>query len=135
MPNLNQVFLIGNLTREPEVRYLPKGTAVAEISLAINRSFKGADGAKKEETSFVDCVLWERLAELAGEYLKKGSSVFIQGRLETSTWDDKTTGQKRSKLRVRGESMQFLGGKPDGQARQGRPQAQEAPDDSQGIPF
>ena len=98
MPNLNRVLLIGNLTRDPEVRYTPKGTAVAEMSLAINRYTQTEGGEKKEEVTFVDVTLWARLAEISGEYLKKGKPVFIEGRLQLDTWDDKQTGQKRSRL-------------------------------------
>ena len=104
MANLNRVLLIGNLTRDPEVRYTPKGTAVAEIGLAVNRIYSGEDGEKKEETTFVDVTLWARQAEIAGQYLKKGRPVFIEGRLQLDTWDDKQTGQKRSRLRVVSES-------------------------------
>src|SRR5271166_4210436 len=93
MANLNRVLLIGNLTRDPEVRYTPKGTAVAEIGLAVNRIYSGEDGEKKEETTFVDVTLWARQAEVAGQYLKKGRPVFIEGRLQLDTWDDKQTGQ------------------------------------------
>jgi single-strand DNA-binding protein len=106
------VFLIGNLTRDPEVRYTPKGTAMAEFALATNRVFTGEDGEKKEETTFVEITLWARLAEIAQEYLKKGSQAFIEGRLQLDTWDDKQTGQKRSKLRVIGESLQLLSSRP-----------------------
>ena len=109
MANLNKVMLIGNLTRDPEIKYTPKGSAVADIGLAINRNYTLDSGEKREETIFVDVVLWGRLAELAGQYLKKGRSVFIEGRLQLDTWDDKQTGQKRSKMRVVGETMQFLG--------------------------
>ncbi len=113
MANFNKVILLGNLTRDPEVRYTPKGTAVAEVGLAINRFIPASDGGeKREETTFVDVTLWSRLAEIAGEYLKKGRPVLIEGRLQLDTWDDKTSGQKRSKLRVVGETMQLLGGKP-----------------------
>src|ERR1700681_3809490 len=114
MANLNRVLLIGNLTRDPEVRYTPKGTAVVEIGLAINRIYSGEDGEKKEETTFVDVTLWARQAEVAGQYLKKGRPVFIEGRLQLDTWDDKQSGQKRSKLRVIGENMQMLGSRGAG---------------------
>ena len=115
MANFNKVILLGNLTRDPEVRYTPKGTAVAEIGLAINRFIPASDGGeKREETTFVDVTLWGRTAEIAGEYLKKGRPVLIEGRLQLDTWDDKTSGQNRSKLKVVGESMQLLGGKPGG---------------------
>ncbi len=113
MANFNKVILVGNLTRDPEVRYTPKGTAVAEVGLAINRFIPASDGGdKREETTFVDVTLWGRTAEIAGEYLKKGRPVLIEGRLQLDTWDDKTSGQKRSKLKVVGESLQLLGGRP-----------------------
>jgi single-strand DNA-binding protein len=113
MANLNRVLLIGNLTRDPEVRYTPKGTAVADIGLAVNRIYSADDGEKKEETTFVDVTLWARQAEIAGQYLKKGRPVFIEGRLQLDTWDDKQTGQKRSRLRVVGENMQLLGSRSE----------------------
>jgi single-strand DNA-binding protein len=116
MANLNRVLLIGNLTRDPEVRYTPKGTPVAEMSLAINRHTQTEGGEKKEEVTFVDVTLWARLAEISGEYLKKGKPVFIEGRLQLDTWDDKQTGQKRSRLRVIAESMQLLGTRENGNA-------------------
>jgi len=108
MANLNRVLLIGNLTRDPDVRYTPKGTAVADLSMAINRFLKSDDGDQKEEVTYVDVTLWARLAEISGQFLKKGKPVFIEGRLHLDTWDDKQTGQKRSRLRVIGESMQLL---------------------------
>src|ERR1041385_6891075 len=114
MANFNKVILMGNLTRDPEIRYTPKGTAVAEIGLAINRFFAGENGEKREETTFVDVTLWGRTAEIAGEYLKKGRPVFIEGRRQLDTWDDKQSGQKRSKLKVVGEGLQLLGGRPGG---------------------
>jgi single-strand DNA-binding protein len=113
MANLNRVLLIGNLTRDPELRYTPKGTAVTEIGLAVNRVYSGEDGEKKEETTFVDVTLWARQAEIAGQYLKKGRPVFIEGRLQLDTWDDKQTGQKRSRLRVVAENLQLLGSRQD----------------------
>ena len=114
MANFNKVILVGNLTRDPEVRYTPKGSAVADIALAVNRNYTLETGEKREEVTFVDVTLWGRTAEIAGEYLKKGRPVLIEGRLQMDTWDDKQTGQKRSKLKVVGESMQLLGGRPGG---------------------
>ena len=114
MANLNKIFLIGNLTKDPELRYTPKGTAIAEISLAINRVTKDESGERREEVTFVNVLLWTRQAEIASQYLKKGSPVFIEGRLQLDTWDDKQTGQKRSRLRVVGEHLQLLGSKPEG---------------------
>lgn len=108
MANLNKVMLIGNLTRDPELRHTPKGTAVSEISMAINRVWNNDQGQKQEETTFVEVTLWGRQAELAQQYLVKGRPVYIEGRLQLDSWDDKETGKKRSKLRVIGENMQFL---------------------------
>jgi single-strand DNA-binding protein len=118
MPYLNRVLLIGNCTRDPEVRYTPKGTAVAEIGMAINRSIPSHDGERRDEVTYVDVVLWGRLAGVAEQYLQKGKPVFIEGRLQLDSWDDKQTGQKRSKLRVVAESMQLLGSRPSGENRQ-----------------
>jgi len=114
MASFNKVILLGNLTRDPEVRYTPKGSAVCDLGIAVNRVYTTDSGEKREEVTFVEVVLWARLAEIAGEYLKKGRPVFIEGRLQMDTWDDKQTGQKRSRLRVVGESMQLLGGRPGG---------------------
>ncbi|MDQ3625901.1 MAG: single-stranded DNA-binding protein, partial [Verrucomicrobiota bacterium] len=102
------------LTRDPEVRYTPKGSAVCDLGLAVNRQYSLEGGEKREEVTFVDVVLWARLAEIAGEYLKKGRPVLIEGRLQLDSWDDKQSGQKRSKLRVIGETMQLLGSRPSG---------------------
>ena len=111
MANLNKVMLIGNLTRDPELRYTPKGSAVAEFGLAINRVWYNEQKQKQEETTFVDITLWARQAEIAQQYLTKGSPVYIEGRLSLDTWDDKATGQKRSKIKVVGETLQLLGSK------------------------
>jgi len=116
MANLNKVMLIGNLTRDPELRYTPKGTAVADIAIAINRIWNNEAGQRQEETTFVDVTLWGRQAELAQQYLSKGRGIYVEGRLQMDTWDDKTTGQKRSKLKVIGENLQFL---PDGRGAAG----------------
>jgi single-strand DNA-binding protein len=132
MANLNRVLLIGNLTRDPEVRYTPKGTAVADIGLAVNRVFTGEDGEKREEVTFVDVVLWSRLAEIAEQYLKKGRPVFIEGRLQLDSWDDKQTGQKRSRLRVVGENLQMLGGRGEGEP--GGPSGSPPPARRSGAP-
>jgi len=114
MASFNKVILLGNLTRDPEVRYTPKGSAVCDLGIAVNRVYATEGGERREEVTFVDVVLWARLAEIAGEYLRKGRPVFIEGRLQMDSWDDKQTGQKRTKLRVVGESMQLLGGRPGG---------------------
>jgi single-strand DNA-binding protein len=114
MASFNKVILLGNLTRDPEVRYTPKGTAVTELGMAVNRVYTAENGEKREETTFVDVTLWGRTAEIAGEYLKKGRPVFIEGRLQLDTWDDKQSGQKRSKLKVVGEGLQLIGSRPAG---------------------
>ena len=116
MASFNKVILLGNLTRDPEVRYTPKGSAVADLGIAVNRVYTTDSGEKREETTFVDVTFWGRTAEVAGEYLKKGRPVFVEGRLQLDTWEDKTSGQKRSKLKVIGETMQLLGGRPGGGA-------------------
>lgn len=113
MANLNKVMLIGNLTRDPEVRYTPKGTAVADIGLAINRYFQNDNGERQEETTFVDVTLWGKQAELAQQYLGKGRPVYIEGRLQLDSWQDKD-GQKRNKLKIVCDNMQFLGSRDGG---------------------
>ena len=109
MASLNKALLIGNLTRDPELRYVPSGSAVASFTVAMNRVYKLQTGEKKEETSFVRCVVWGRLAEVCGEYLKKGSPVFVEGRLQSRSWDG-PDGQKRSTLEVIATNIQFLRG-------------------------
>ena len=120
MASFNKVVLVGNLTRDPEVRYTAGGTAVTEIGLAINRTWKGNDGQKNEEVTFVDVTLWGRTAEIAGEYLSKGRPALIEGRLQLDQWEDRETGQKRQKLKVVGESLQLLGSRSDGAGGSGR---------------
>ena len=110
MASVNKVMLLGNLTRDPEIRYTPKGTAVTDLGMAVNRVRTGDNGERIEEVTYVDVTLWGRQAELAGQYLGKGRPVFIEGRLQLDQWDDKQSGQKRSRLRVVGENMQFLPG-------------------------
>ena len=129
MASFNKVILLGNLTRDPEVRYTPKGSAVCDLGLAVNRQYSLDNGEKREEVTFVDVVLWARLAEIASEYLKKGRPVLIEGRLQLDSWDDKQSGQKRSKLRVIGETMQLLGG------RQGGGEGDEGPSSGGGRSF
>src|SRR5437867_10444218 len=114
MASFNKVILLGNLTREPEVRYTPKGSAVCDLGVAVNRVYTTDSGEKREETTFVDVTLWGRTAEVAGEYLKKGRPVFIEGRLQLDSWEDKQSGQKRSKLRVVAEGMQLIGSRGGG---------------------
>ena len=108
MANFNKVILIGNLTRDPELRYTPKGTAIAKIGLAINRTWKTETRETKEEVTFVDIDAFGRQAETLGQYMKKGRPIMIEGQLKLDTWDDKQTNQKRSRLGVVMETFQFL---------------------------
>ena len=115
---LNRVMLAGNLTRDPQVRFLANEKSVAEFGLAINRRFKDANGQPKEETTFVDVETWGRTAELVGQYLTKGRGCFIEGRLKLDSWDDKESGQKRSKLRVVADNVQFTESKDPGERQE-----------------
>lgn len=117
MANLNKVMLIGNLTRDPQLRYTPNQTAVVEFGLATNRKYKGQDGTLKEDTCFVDCVAFAKPAETINKYLNKGSSLFVEGRLTFDSWTAQD-GTKRSRLRVTVENFQFLGS-PSRQNSQG----------------
>ena len=112
MASFNKVILMGNLTRDPELRYTPKGTAIAKIGLAVNRVWTNEAGEKKEEVTFVDVDVFGRTAENVGQYMRKGRPIMIEGRLKLDQWDDKTTGAKRSKLGVIAETVQFLGSAP-----------------------
>lgn len=136
MASLNKVMIIGNLTRDPELKYTPKGTAIADIGLAVNRNYTTESGEKREEVTFIDVTLWGRVAEIVGEYCKKGRPLFVEGRLQLDSWDDKATGQKRSKLKVVGDNIQLLGGREGGSGGGGehsegrpasRPQGRPAP--------
>jgi single-strand DNA-binding protein len=113
MASYNRVILVGNLTRDPELRYTPSGTAVTDVGLAVNDRYKNANGEWVEQPTFVDVTLWARTAEVASEYLSKGSPILVEGRLKLDTWET-NDGQKRSKLRVVGEKMQMLGSRGDG---------------------
>ena len=112
MASYNRVILVGNLTRDPELRYTPSGTAVTDVGLAVNDRRKNANGEWIEETTFIDVTLWGRTAEVASEYLSKGAPVLIEGRLKLDQWEQE--GQKRSKLKVVGERMQMLGTRGSG---------------------
>jgi single-strand DNA-binding protein len=125
---INKVIIAGNLTRDPQVKFLANEKAVASFGIAINRRYKDASGAQKEDVTFVDIEAWGRTAELCGQYLAKGRACFIEGRLKLDTWDDKKDGSKRSKLTVVADSVQFLDSvKKDGQAPAGEPQSDPAP--------
>lgn len=112
MASFNKVILMGNLTRDPELRYTPKGTAIAKIGLAVNRVWTTETGEKKEEVTFVDVDIFGRTAENVGQYMRKGRPIMVEGRLKLDQWDDKQTGQKKSKLGVVAETVQFLGSAP-----------------------
>ncbi|MFC1703227.1 single-stranded DNA-binding protein [Candidatus Omnitrophota bacterium] len=116
MANLNKVLLMGNLTRDPELRYTPNGTAVVNLRLAVNRRFKDKSGENKEETCFITAVAWDRQAEVCNQYLSKGRPVFIEGRLQSRSWDT-PDGQKRNVIEVRAERVQFLGSASQGAGR------------------
>lgn len=109
MAGVNKVILIGNVTRDPELRYTPKGRGVLDLGLAVNRKYR-VEEELREEVVFVDITFWGQQAETISKYVTKGKSIYIEGRLRLDQWDDKTSGQKRSQLRVEGENFQFLGG-------------------------
>jgi single-strand DNA-binding protein len=128
MANFNKVILAGNLTRDPELRYTPKGMAVVKIGLAINRTWKSESGESKEEVTFVDVDAWGRQAEVIAQYMRKGRPILIEGRLKLDTWEDKNTHQKQSKLKVTLESFSFIDSKgPDGGGGGGGAPSGEAP--------
>jgi len=134
MASFNRVIVMGNLTRDVELRHIPSGTAVADISVAINDRKKVGD-EWVDETTFADVTLWGRTAEVAAEYLSKGSPVFVEGKLKQDSWEDKESGQKRSKLKIVADRMQLVGGKSDapspGQSQQ---QSQQRPAQQQSAP-
>jgi single-strand DNA-binding protein len=151
MASFNKVILMGNLTRDPELRYTSKGTAIAKVGLAVNRNWTSESGEKKEEVTFVDVDVFGRTAENVGQYMRKGRPILVEGRLKLDQWDDKQTGQKRSRLGVVAETVQFLGSAPGAgeggsvapAARPARPAAAPAaepvegdgPPESDDVPF
>lgn len=114
MASYNKCLLIGNLTRDPELRVTPKGTAICQFGLAINRQFKDEGGQTRDDTTFVDCEAWAKTGENISKFFTKGKPIFVEGRLKMDSWEDKTSGQKRSKMKVVVEQFQFVGGKNDG---------------------
>lgn len=129
MASFNRVVLMGNITRDPQVRYLQSGIAVCDLGLAVNERRKGPNGESIEEVTFVDVTLWERSAEIAGEYLRKGSPVLIEGRLKMDRWTDKNDGQPRTKLKVTGDRLVLVGtrGGPQGEGDGGPGRSEEGP--------
>jgi len=152
MASFNKVILVGNLTRDPELRYTPKGTAIAKIGVAVNRVWTSESGEKKEEVTFIDVDVFGRTAENVGQYMRKGRPILIEGRLRLDQWDDKQTGQKRSRLGVVAETVQFLGSptgggggeggapaparqRPAAAAPAGEPVEGDGPPESDDVPF
>lgn len=128
MASFNKVIIAGNLTRDPELKYTPKGTAVAKLSLAVNRKWRTESGEQKEEVTFIDVDAFGKQAEVISQYLKKGRPLLVEGRLKLDQWDDKQTGQKRSRLGVVLETFQFLdsGGTQQGGQRASAPATSKA---------
>ncbi|MAE63083.1 MAG: single-stranded DNA-binding protein [Phycisphaeraceae bacterium] len=137
MPNLNRVMLMGNLTRDPELRYLPSNTAVVNFGMAINRRWRSQEGEQREETTFVDCAAFGRTGEVIHQYVKKGRPIYVEGRLRLEQWQDKESGGNRSRLSVIVESFEFLdsrgGGQDAGGAPSGRGQSEPAYDPGKGA--
>ena len=124
--SVNKVILIGNIGKDPEIKYTPSGAAVAKLTLATNERFKDKAGEWQDRTEWHNVVLWQRLAEIAGEYLKKGSKVYIEGRLQTHSWDDKTTNQKKYMTEVIASDLVLLGGRGEGGGSEGGGQSRGA---------
>lgn len=124
MPSYNKVILIGNLTRDPELRVTPKGTAICQFGIAVNRQFKSEDGSMRDDTTFVDIEAWGKTGENISKYFTKGRPIFVDGRLKLDQWEDKQSGQKRTKLKVVCEQFQFIGGRDDGSAQAGDPSSE-----------
>ena len=136
MANLNKVMLIGNLTRDPELRVTPKGTAICQFSLAVNRKFKTESGGEQEEVTYIDIEAWGKSGENIAKYCVKGRPLYVEGRLRLDSWEDKTTKEKRSKMKVVLENFQFLGqGRGDGEAVPQRPAAPKAEENSEDVAF
>lgn len=137
MASLNKCMFIGNLTKDPEMRFMPNGDAVANFSIAVNESYKDKDGNKVDKAEFVNLVAYRKLAEIIGEYIKKGSPMYIEGRLQTRKWQDKE-GKDRYTTEIIAEQMQMLGGKPTGESVSQQPKtskASEQDDFDDDIPF
>ena len=134
MPALNIVHLIGNLTRDPELRVTPAGTAICQFGLAINRKFKDGAGAEREEVLFLDCEAWAKAGETIAKYCTKGRPLYVGGRLKLDQWEDKTTHEKKSKIKVVVENFQFLGSLHDAPQQQAAKPAAPAPRESQDFP-
>ncbi|MFH0754071.1 MAG: single-stranded DNA-binding protein [Candidatus Omnitrophota bacterium] len=132
MASLNKVLLIGNLTKDPELRYTPNGTAVANLRVAVNRKFKDRTGELKEDTCFVTVTAWDKQAEACNQYLQKGRPIFVEGILQSRSWDT-PDGQKRSTIDVRAERIQFLGGAGQGKGGNGEGAVAQGDDSSDAV--
>jgi len=136
IPDLNKVFLAGRLTRDPELRYTPQGTAVCRLGLAVSRFYKGRDGERKEETLFIDVTVWDKKAEYCGERLRKGRPILVEGSLKSDAWEDKDSGQKRTKIEVQGWRIQELDWEDrGGGAPKPAPREIEEPIPEDDVPF
>lgn len=145
MSSFNKVILLGNLTRDPELRYTPKGSAIAKIGMAVNRKWRSETGEEKEEVAFVDVDFFGKQAENIGQYMRKGSQMLVEGRLKLDQWDDKASGQKRSRLTVVGETCQFIGSRQQGTQAAPTPRTaapadspaaeEDKPKDDESVPF
>ena len=137
MPDLNKVFLAGRLTRDPELRYIPSGTAVCELGLAVSRKYRTKDGEQREETLFINVTCWDKTAEFVGENFHKGRPIIVEGRLKSDEWEDKNTGQKRTKIEITADRVQSLDWEDRGtaQASKPAPRAIEEPVPEDDIPF
>ena len=128
MRGFSKAIITGNLTRDPELRTTPNGASVCSFSVAVNRVYRDSNGAQKEDVSFIDCSAWGKLGEMIGQYAKKGSGVLVSGRLSQRTWEDKNTGQKRSRVEIVVEDFNFTSAASDRGDRSGASESQEAPE-------
>lgn len=144
MPSYNKVILIGNLTRDPELKYTPKGAAICDIGIAVNRKWKTEGGQEQEEVAFIDCTAFGKTAETVAKFFRKGAPIMVEGRLKMDSWEDRQTNQQRTKLKVVLESFTFVGGEKDSdsnreertrQPRQSNPQHSTDTDDDSDVPF
>jgi len=136
MPDLNKVFLAGNLTRDPELKYIPSGTAVCKLGIAVSRKYRSKDGELREETAFINVEAWAKTAEYCGENLKKGAPIIVEGRLKMDSWEDKTSGQKRTAIKVSADRIQQISWEDrGGRASTPAPRPIEEPVPEDDIPF
>jgi single-strand DNA-binding protein len=126
MKSVNKVILLGNVGKDPEVKFTPNGTAVAKFSLATNTKYKDQGGEWQDRTEWHNIVAWQRLAEIVGEYVKKGSKIYIEGRIQTSSWDDKQSGEKKYRTEVIANDLVLLSGRGEGESSEGRSRSASA---------